>query len=233
MAGFIPIQVGGLPHHQMVALARKLAVKIEGFDEHIDAVVAACGQSPLALRHAISIFRHKVSTPLADLVKQLKTSRLRFLEPVERILTVSYRSLQPKQQRAWRSMSVFDASFTNEAALAILKLTSDAKNVARELLDELHGSSRIESLSRERFVLHDLEREFLRKKLRRGEWQALQWQQLTYFKKVLKQMCDSRDPFTANKLNMELLEIGWPELAPILPDLEGAFTRRFKFPRDD
>ena len=100
-------------------------------------------------------------------------------------LTVSYELLQPSQQRAWRSLSTFDTDFSSEAALAVFELNSKKEDQARELLDDLHGSSRIESLSRGRFVLHNLEREFLRKKLRPGEAEALREKQLLYFLNIL------------------------------------------------
>lgn len=162
-------RLGPLHPDAAVALLLKLCERIGGYAEEL---ARLCAYLPLALRICGSLLQHTPRKP-ETLLRQLRTERLTYLvspmrhpdEPTASVaasLRISYDALSPPLRRAMQQLSVFPASFTLEAATAVL----EGSDAVETILETLFLRSMVEySTETDRYVLHDLIREFCAKRL--------------------------------------------------------------------
>ncbi|MBO1414218.1 tetratricopeptide repeat protein [Streptomyces sp. FH025] len=130
----------------------------------VEAIVALCERLPLALELLAGRFRAHPSWSLRNLVQRLsrKGGRLNELrhgfESVALVFDVSYQSLPGAQQEAFRLLGIHPGpDFGAESAAALL---GRSPSEADRALESLHTLHMLEEHSPERYVLHDLLREY-------------------------------------------------------------------------
>lgn len=187
--GLLPGTIGNRPtrHVQLGPLSRADSVQllrsIVGEDrvaqepEASAELAALCGDLPLALRIAAANAQSRTGLRLSDCVSMLRHgNRLTELAidgdadaAVRSAFDLSYRALEPGDQRVFRSLALIPgADFTSQVVANLLDLAPDA---ARERLRALAGASLVQVDSSDRFSLHDLVRLYA-KELAEGEDRA-------------------------------------------------------------
>lgn len=145
----------------------------KGEQRHVQDVVRLCGGLPMALQLVGNRLRHRPSWSVADLAERLAhdDNRLSEIRAENRAITVafagSYRSLLPDQQRAFRRLGlIVGEDFTSRIAAVAIDC---APGEASRLLDDLYDHHLLTELSRGRFKLHDLLREYARDRARKDD----------------------------------------------------------------
>ncbi|MGW7581598.1 AfsR/SARP family transcriptional regulator [Kitasatospora sp. NPDC054768] len=130
----------------------------------VDALVERCGRLPLALDLAASRFKAHPTWSLDHFVRRLSRSGGRLnelrhgLESVALAFDVSYRSLSRTQQEAFRRLGLHPGpDFGPDTAAA---LVGRPLRETDRILESLHDLHMLQENSPERYVLHDLLREF-------------------------------------------------------------------------
>ena len=101
---------------------------------------------------------------------------------LENVLGESYEQLTQDEQKYWRMLAVFPASFKRNAAAAVWELNDDA---ARDLLSNFNRMSLLDYDEKaERYSLHDLLDEFARVKLSDEENFDAHYHHAKYYIKV-------------------------------------------------
>ncbi len=163
-----PLRLDVLPENQAIDLLHELCQRIGGTAKDI---AELCGYLPLALRIAGTFLaEHNDWTP-KEYAERLKAKHLTALKgeeqgerfDLENVLGESYEQLTQDEQKYWRMLAVFPASFKRDAAAAVWELDEDA---ARDLLSKFNRMSLLDYDERaERYSLHDLLAEFAQAEL--------------------------------------------------------------------
>ncbi|MFD0409813.1 BTAD domain-containing putative transcriptional regulator [Kitasatospora sp. NPDC127116] len=144
-----------------VALAGK---ERTGDPAQVDALVERCGGLPLAVDLAASRFKAHPTWSLEHFVRRLSRSGGRLnelrhgLESVALAFDVSYRSLSRTQQEAFRRLGLHPGPDLGPDTAAAL-IGRPLRETDR-ILESLHDLHMLQENSPERYVLHDLLREF-------------------------------------------------------------------------
>lgn len=126
----------------------------------IESIVEECGRLPLAVRIAAARLRVARATTPESLLAELREAPgpLQALDDGDRsvaaVFSVSYRHLDPAQQRAFRLLGLWPGSDLDPTAAAALFDTSPTE--ARRLLDQLEIANLVEHHTPGRYSLHDL-----------------------------------------------------------------------------
>jgi tetratricopeptide (TPR) repeat protein/DNA-binding SARP family transcriptional activator len=129
----------------------------------IERIVTLCGRLPLAIRITAARLRLATATSPASLCAELENAvrtghGLDWLSDGHRAVTtalaVSFRHLDPDQQRAFLFSGLHPGTDVEPYALAALADTS-LEN-ARDLLDRLHAASLLDQPGHRRYTMHDL-----------------------------------------------------------------------------
>ncbi len=169
----------------MPVKSRELLLKLApGLGAYADEVASLCGHLPLALEvFAGTVNAKKKVYGVAELVERLR-ERKEKLGPVEAAFEVSYGLLTEDQQRRWRLLSVFPASFDVWAASAVLEGEVEADGEREALLELVNGSLLERNESNGRLRQHDLVRRFCEGKLSEGERSAARKRHARHYAKV-------------------------------------------------
>ncbi|HEU5475625.1 MAG TPA: tetratricopeptide repeat protein [Actinophytocola sp.] len=160
-----PVSLDVLPVADATAMFRRIA----GVDrlgaapaELIDEIVARCGRLPLAIRLAAARLRHRPTWTPGHLADRLRDRERRLAElecgqrGVTAALDVSYRLLEPDQQRMFRLLGRHPGpDFDFHAAAALAGTTAYR---AERLLDDLLDVHLVAQPQPNRYQLHDLVR---------------------------------------------------------------------------
>ena len=122
-----------------------------------------CGYLPIALKVIKSLLITSRVFRVDDFLEKFKAEKLKYLDEVTTSFNLSYKMIGEKLQTYWLQLAVFPADFDADACATVWKLTGANTD---EILDKLDSFSLIEvNTERRRFNLHDLAREFCRKKI--------------------------------------------------------------------
>ena len=103
---------------------------------------------------------------------------------LENVLGESYEQLTQDEQKYWRMLAVFPASFKREAAAAVLELDEDA---ARDLLSKFNSMSLLDYDEKsERYSLHDLLVDFSLKQMKDSEEENIRFRHAECYLQVLQ-----------------------------------------------
>ncbi len=156
-----------LPPRDAVGLLRSLIGPRADTDPKAVAEMAGlCARLPLALRIAAELAVACPAAPLAELVVELKASRLDALDAgedradVRAVFSWSVRQLSDDATQAFALLGVQPAEDLDVHAAAALTGTSTAQT--RKMLDRLHRASLIQETGPGRFGMHDLLRAYAR-----------------------------------------------------------------------
>jgi DNA-binding SARP family transcriptional activator/tetratricopeptide (TPR) repeat protein len=165
LAGAFPLPLDVLPRDDAVALFTQVAgprpTSIQ--PGAVATAVDLCGRLPLAIRIAAARLRQRTGWTVDDLVDRLRTydTRVRFLSTQERsvvaVLALSYRYIEPAQQRVFRLLSLHPGADFDVPAVAALAELDIAD--AERFLDQLFDDNLVLHDRDDRFRLHDLVRD--------------------------------------------------------------------------
>jgi tetratricopeptide (TPR) repeat protein len=152
--------------------AKDLLLQIESrIGAEAEAISELCGYLPLALRLAAAALAEREDISPTDYRKRLANEKLKLLagrdESVEASITLSYNLLDTEMQKRWRMLAVFPDTFDASAAAAVWETDTDT---AQDTLSRLLQYSMLEwTEPSQRYHLHDLMRDFGRKRLTPAE----------------------------------------------------------------
>jgi tetratricopeptide (TPR) repeat protein len=188
LPGLDAVDLGVMEPPEARALLLKIAPRI---GPEVDALAAACGRLPLALRLAASFLAVNRHVTPADYVRQLRDSRQRFqlLDKAQELtdedlgletsFTLSFQQLPPEQRQRFTQIAAFPESFDREAVAAVWAVE---KSAASDALDVLFQLSLLEwNPQTQRFELHDLLREFARNHAKPEELDAAKLRHAEHF----------------------------------------------------
>jgi tetratricopeptide (TPR) repeat protein len=179
LPGLFPKSLDTLTPEESRELLLKIAPRI---GDRADEIAKLCGHLPLALRLAASALAERANLSPADYLRRLSDAKTR-LSLVEASLTLSYELLTPDQQRLWRSLAVFPATFDAAAAAAVWESDFDA---SQEALGDLINYSLLEwDADTSRYHLHDLARLFADSRMSDDEGRATRMRHAAQYLKVL------------------------------------------------
>ncbi|HXC43294.1 MAG TPA: tetratricopeptide repeat protein [Candidatus Dormibacteraeota bacterium] len=175
-----------LPPPDAKDLLLRIAPRIDG---EAETIAKLCGYLPQALRLAASAIAVRVNLEPQDYARQLadEKKRLELLagddESVTASITLSYNLLDAATQKRWRMLAVFRDTFDVPAAAAVWEIEGDA---AEDTLGRLFLLSMLEwNDSTKRYRLHDLMRDFARKRLTPAESDAASRRHARHYLRVL------------------------------------------------
>ena len=156
-----------LPLADAVALLRSLIGGRAGDDPEATAALAGlCARLPLALRIAAELAATRAAAPLAELVAELKTSRLDCLDAgedradVRTVFSWSYRQLPDDAAEAFALTGLHPGDDLDVHATAALAGTSTGQ--AHRMLGRLQRASLLQAAGPGRYGMHDLLRAYAR-----------------------------------------------------------------------
>ncbi len=194
-----------------------------------DRIAALCGYRPLSLQVAGAWLSHHpniAATRYIDLLRK-ERNRLRILrvrgaeksnagEPdvgvddhVEAVFNLSYRSLKPETQRAFLRLSVFPASFDDQAQRRICLDNSlvSLKDLLKLFLVSFDDKTK-------RYHLHDLTRVYADERIPPDERDATLRAHATYFLRVAKTIEQLCQESTGNvRKGLEVFNLEWENLS--------------------
>jgi tetratricopeptide (TPR) repeat protein len=162
----VPLTLETLPPGQAAQLFTALAPASSSEPDAVGDLVRRCGCLPLAIRLLAGRLRHHPSWTVADLVAAVEESEDELEEfhagsvSAAAAFDLSYRDLQPDQQRLFRSLGRHPGPDIDARAAAALAGTGLPP--ARRLLDALYDNHLIEETARGRYAMHDLLRAYAR-----------------------------------------------------------------------
>ncbi|HEY9152690.1 MAG TPA: NB-ARC domain-containing protein [Anaerolineales bacterium] len=178
-----------LPENQAIDLLHELCKRIGGTAKDI---AESCGYLPLALRIAGTFLAEHNDWNPREYAERLKAKCLSALKgeeqderfDLENVLGESYGQLTQDEQKYWRMLAVFPASFKREAAAVVWKLDEDA---ARDLLSKFNRMNLLDYDEKaRRYSLHDLLGEFARSKLSDEESFSARLEHAKYYYGLMK-----------------------------------------------
>lgn len=160
-----PLFLDVLSHDDAVELfTRRVGAQRAADLDAVRAVVRLCERLPLAIELAASRFRARTSWTLDHLLQRLsrkggRLDELRHgLDSVALAFEVSYQSLPGAQQEAFRRLGLHPApTFGPDSAAALIGRPLGETD---RILENLHNLHLLQEPSPERYVLHDLLREY-------------------------------------------------------------------------
>lgn len=157
------IELGGLHEDEAIALLLMICPRIGSTTTHL---AARCGYLPLALRIAAARLANDATLSLERYLQQLDDAHQRLEgladpddldQSVAATIGLSYAALDTEAQAVFAQLSVFPASFTREAASAVVGgVAPDALDTTLSLLHRMFLLDY--DSARERFDQHDLVR---------------------------------------------------------------------------
>ncbi|HEY0451259.1 AfsR/SARP family transcriptional regulator [Actinophytocola sp.] len=123
--------------------AAELFTRTAARSEDVAAVTALCGYLPLAIRMVAGRLRHRPAWSVEDLVRRLSDERYRLAElavgesSVASAFQVSYRQLNPEQQRLFRLLGLHPGPDIDRHAAAALadRAVRDTERLLEDLVD--------------------------------------------------------------------------------------------------
>ena len=183
-----PLRLDVLPEDQAISLLHELCGRIGDAAKDI---VKLCGRLPLALRIAGTFLAEHNDWSPVDYADKLKAKGLKLLHGdesdatlnLELVLGYSYEQLSLDEQKYWRMLAVFPASFKREAAAAVWELEED---MARDLLSKFNRMSLLDYDGKsERYNLHDLLANYARTRLSDEEVYLSRTRHAVYYSDLL------------------------------------------------
>ena len=172
------VDVGEMEDEACIKLLRKHCRKEEDEEEccHQDekflrTLAELCGHVPLAMCIAGSLVDDFSVEDSDELVQDLKNQPMETLECpesnryVKRAIDVSYQKCSKEEQETFVRLSVFEGSFSEDAAKAVIK---KRKSDTRRLLRKLFRRSLIKQPTQHRYSIHLLIKHFLKDKQEGG-----------------------------------------------------------------
>jgi tetratricopeptide (TPR) repeat protein len=162
----VPLTLATLPPDQAGQLFTRLAPAAAGEPDAVADLMRRCGCLPLAIRLLAGRLRHHPSWTVADLVAAVAESGDELAEiqagsvSAAAAFDLSYRDLQPDEQRLFRGLGLHPGPDIDTRAAAAMDGSPLAQ--ARRLLDGLYDNHLIEETSRGRYGMHDLLRAYAR-----------------------------------------------------------------------
>lgn len=176
LAGLVNVQritLEFLSRAESTQLIGRIVPAAQRTDRDTDALAAACGDLPLALRIASNRVAAQPRSTVGDFLDKMSARRnpLSALVAgdlaVEPALTLSYDQTDTSSQQLFRSLSLIDGA-TFDAHLAAAPTATDPDDAA-DRLDELTDLGLVEARGSNRYHLHDLVRLFAAALSRRDE----------------------------------------------------------------
>jgi tetratricopeptide (TPR) repeat protein len=138
------------------------AARIEADPEAADRLIAACGALPLALAVAASRLRARPAWTIADLVSRFEDDGLNALSvggrSVRRVFELSYNELAPELRELF---GLLGCLFTQTIAVPVAAAATGLSLAETEdLLERLFDEHLVQSLSAQRYAMHDLLRAY-------------------------------------------------------------------------
>ncbi len=183
-----PIRLDVLPEKKAAQLLKRLCKRIK---DRADGIAKLCGYIPLALQIAGTFLAVHSDWSSEEYINRLTAQRLKSLKgedddpkyDLEAAIGLSYTQLTDNEQKYWRILSVFPASFRRNAAMAICELD---ENTVHDLLSKLNRVSLLEYDGKsERYSLHDLLAAYALSKMAEGEGQAARIAHASHYMEVM------------------------------------------------
>ena len=139
-------------------------------DEFVQKIAKLCGSVPLAMCIAVSLIEDFQDPD--ELLKYLEEQPMEILECpdsnqyVKRAIDVSYEKCSKEEKETFVRLSVFEGSFSEDAAGAVIKKN---KLDTRRVLKKLFRRSLIKKPTNHRYSIHLLIKHFLKDKQKRGD----------------------------------------------------------------
>lgn len=205
--GAVAMSLDVLTQAEAVTLFTQVVDRSAGDDlKAVGEVVELCGRLPLAIRIAGARLRSRPMWQVADLVRRLQDQRqrARLLETEDRgvlaVLRVSYRYLQPDQQRAFRLLGAHPG--TDFDAYLLAAVTGFSVDHAEDVLESLFDDNLVKQRTGDRFYFHDLVRDCARQIFGESEdprEQRIFWERLLdYYLHCAAKWCELLDNDTAH-----------------------------------
>ena len=170
------VEVGEMDDEACIELLRKQRRKEEDEEcchqdeKFLRRLAELCGNIPLAMCIAGSLVDDFEDSN--ELLQDLKTQPMKTLkcpeshQYVNRAIKMSYEKCSKREQETFVRLSVFEGSFSEDAARTVIEMDkSDTRHVLKELLRR----SLIKGTTKHRYSIHLLIKHFLKDKQRRGD----------------------------------------------------------------
>ena len=159
----VPLLLDALPAERAAEMFTRLAPRADADPAGVAEVVQLAGFLPLAVSLLARMFARHLSWTLADLAADTRAGLL-FLKAehssIAAAFELSYRHLDPAQQRFFRLLGLHPGGSTDSYAAAALADVSLAES--SELLDALHREGLLTETGYRRYGMHDLLRRYAR-----------------------------------------------------------------------
>lgn len=158
--GIEPYDLGEMTPPDAIALVRRIAPRLR--EEEAAELASRCGYLPLALRTAAGTLANRRDLKPARYLERLASADER-VKLIDEVLHEGASMLDASARDAWTMLGVFVADFDLDAAAAVLGVDRDR---AGETLSGILERNLIEwDEATERYHLHDLVREYVRRDL--------------------------------------------------------------------
>ena len=154
------VQVDEMEDEACVELMRKHCPEQE--DEFLERLATLCGKIPLSM--CIAVSRVADFEDREELLQRLRRQPVKFLECPERdqyiyrAISMSYEKCSDEEKESFVRLSVFDGSFSEDAARVVIgKINTNTSDI----LEKLVGHSLIKQPSKQRYSVHLLIKHFL------------------------------------------------------------------------
>jgi tetratricopeptide (TPR) repeat protein len=158
-----PVPLDALPPQEAADMFTRLVPRAAGDRDGVAEVVALAGSLPLAISLLARVFARHPSWTLADLTAETRAGVLTMAaenNSVAAAFEVSYRHMDPGQQRLSRLISAHPGTVIDSYAVAALTGIGAAEAAGR--LDDLHRESMLTEAGYRRYGMHDLVRRYAR-----------------------------------------------------------------------
>jgi tetratricopeptide (TPR) repeat protein len=159
----VPVSLDVLPAERAEEMFTRLAPRAAADPDTVAEVARLAGCLPLAISLLARLSARHPSWTLADLAAETRDSLLTLKSEHSTIAAafeVSYRHLNPAQQRLFSLLGLHPGTTTDRYAAAALASISPAE--AGALLDALHGEGLLTETGHRRYGMHDLLRRYAR-----------------------------------------------------------------------
>ncbi|MDJ0375361.1 BTAD domain-containing putative transcriptional regulator [Streptomyces sp. H10-C2] len=227
--GTVPVSLGFMPSAEAIGLFTAIAgpERCAGEPMAVAEVVALCGGLPLAVRIAAARLQKRRQWTVEQLATRLRAEHGRLAElsvddrDVAAAFTLSYRDLDPAQQRMFRLLGLHPGHDLDPyAAAAIAGLP---RHTVSDLLDDLVDARLLHQCAPGHYAFHDLLREYARTIVGTEEPQSVRHQAvsrlLDYYLHTARVAAAQFTPADAHSENGSVPE---PLAVPRLDDLAAA-----------
>jgi tetratricopeptide (TPR) repeat protein/DNA-binding SARP family transcriptional activator len=157
----VPLLLDTLPAGQAVQMFTRLAPRAAADPAGVAQVVTLAGFLPLAVSLLARVFARHPSWTLDDLASDTRAGLLTLTaenSSIAAAFELSYRHLDPAQQRFFTLLSLHPGGTTDSYAAAAL--TGTSLTDATSILDSLHGEGLLTETGYRRYGMHDLLRRY-------------------------------------------------------------------------